>query len=160
VLLDLNGVSSSTSPLSEQLNRLIDQVMPRQKNTRQYFGASSIGSECARRVQYDWFCDPAYAGRLQDVFERGHFFEALSRQHLVRAGFRFAPPEQLAFAALDGHFRGHADGVLLGGPVAGGLIYPAVFEHKYLKLLRMLSSSRDGEIVAAVHALRRALAAQ
>jgi hypothetical protein len=33
------------------------------------------------------------------------------------------------FDGPHGHFRGHADGVLLGGPVAGGLIYPAVFEH-------------------------------
>ena len=57
-------------------------------------------------------CDSAHSGRLRDIFERGHFFEEQSQQHLIAAGFQFAPPERLAFKAMGDFFRGHADGVL------------------------------------------------
>ena len=58
--------------------------------------------------------------RIKDIFARGHFFEDVTRQHLVAAGFKFAPPERLEFSAADGLFRGHADGILVDGPAAAG----------------------------------------
>jgi hypothetical protein len=47
-------------------------------------------------------CDSAHATRTRDIFARGLFFEEVSRQHLIRAGFRFSPANWLGFAAADG----------------------------------------------------------
>src|SRR5689334_14043556 len=115
-MLDLNRACLSACPFSTAINALIERAEPPEENSRQYLGASAIGSECLRRIQYDWLCDPMHPTRTRDIFARGHFFEELSRQHLIRAGFKFAPPERLGFQAADGLFRGHADGVLVAGP--------------------------------------------
>jgi hypothetical protein len=143
-MLDFNRANVSISPLSTALNELIEHVEPREENVRQYLGASSAGSECLRRVQYDWLVDPQHPTRTRDIFARGHFFEEVSRQHLIRAGFRFAPRERLHFAAADGLFRGHADGVLVAGPELSGVRYPAVWEHKCLGSKSWRAIERDG----------------
>jgi hypothetical protein len=77
--------------------------------------------------------DPIFPARIKDIFQRGHFFEDITRQHLIAAGFKFAPPERLEFKAADGLFRGHADGILLAGPRLPALCYPCLWEHKCLK---------------------------
>ena len=114
-MLDFNRANVSISALSLAINELIERAEPPEENVRQYLGASSVGSECLRRVQYDWLVDPQHPTRTRDIFARGHFFEEVCRQHLKRCGFRFAPNE-LRFAAADGLFRGHVDGLLTGGP--------------------------------------------
>ena len=53
---------------------------------------------------------------MRDIFQRGHYFEDMARQHLIAAGFKFAPPEVLAFSAVNGCLRGHADGIIIAGP--------------------------------------------
>jgi hypothetical protein len=141
-VLDFNP--TEPCPLNERLNQLIDLVRPREENSRQYLGASSIGSECLRQVQYEWMCDVSHSGRLRDIFERGHYFEEQSRRHLIAAGFQFAPAERLAFSAMDNLFRGHADGVLTGGPQLPGLIYPALWEHKATSAKNWRAIKRDG----------------
>jgi hypothetical protein len=143
-VLDLNRAILSETPLSRALNTLFDQAEPREQNVRQYLGASTIGSECLRRIQYDWMVDPTHPARLRDIFARGHFFEEVSRQHLIRAGVCFAPPEQLAFAAVGGLFRGHADGILLDGPALPGVGYPCIWEHKALGRKGWQALERDG----------------
>jgi hypothetical protein len=119
-MLDFNRANISESALSVAINALIEAAEPQEGNSRQYLGASAIGSECLRRVQYDWMCDPVHPTRTRDIFARGHYFEEVSRQHLIRAGFCFAPADRLGFAAADGLFRGHADGILVGGPALIG----------------------------------------
>jgi len=131
-MLDFNRANISISPLSTTLNELIQRAEPREENVRQYLGASSIGSECLRRVQYDWTVDPQHPTRTRDIFARGHFFEEVSLQHLIRAGFRFAPAERLRFVAADGMLRGHADGILVAGPALPGVGFPCLWEHKAL----------------------------
>jgi hypothetical protein len=131
-VLDFNCANVSKSPISIAINALIEQAEPPEQNTRQYLGASTIGSECLRKVQYDWMCDPAHPTQLRDIFARGHFFEEVSRQHLIRAGFRFAPTERLGFTAADGLFRGHADGIITTGPELPDVGYPCPWEHKCL----------------------------
>jgi hypothetical protein len=143
-MLDFNRANVSISPLSTALNELIEHVEPREENVRQYLGASSIGSECLRRVQYDWLVDPQHPTRTRDIFARGHFFEEVSRQHLIRAGFRFASPERLRFATAGGLFRGHADGILVAGPDLAGVSYPALWEHKCLGSKGWRAIERDG----------------
>jgi len=131
-MLDFNRVNVLATALSVAINQLIEAAEPPDENIRRYLGASSVGHECLRRIQYDWMCDAEHPTRLRDIFARGHFFEEVSRQHLIRAGFRFAPPEQLGFAAAAGLFRGHSDGILIDGPTLPGMGFPCVWEHKCL----------------------------
>jgi hypothetical protein len=142
-MLDFNRANVSISALSITINELIELAEPPEENVRQYLGASSVGSECFRKVQYDWLVDPQHPARTRDIFARGHFFEEVSRQHLRRSGFRFAPNED-RFVAVDGLFRGHADGLLIGGPVLPGVGYPCLWEHKCLGAKGWRSIERDG----------------
>lgn len=142
--MNLNRANLSERPLNQQLNDLIERAEPPGKNYRQYLGASSIGAECLRKVQYDWMCDPQFPGRIKDIFARGHFFEEVTRQHLIAAGFEFAPAERLGFETAGGLFRGHSDGVITAGPEVPGVIYPCIWEHKCLKAKGWKAIERDG----------------
>jgi hypothetical protein len=143
--LNLNRDHLSIAPVNTVINDLIEKAEPPEENTRQYLGASSIGSECLRRVQYDWMCDPVHKTRTRDIFSRGHFHEELSRQHLIRAGFKFEPKEEHhRFVAAQGTFRGHADGIIRSGPDVPGVGYPCVWEHKCVNDRGWKTLERDG----------------
>jgi hypothetical protein len=157
-MLDFNRGNLSSQALSQALNNLIERAEPPSENVRYYLGASSIGSECLRRVQFDWWVDPVHPSRIKDIFARGHFFEEVTRQHLKRVGFAFAPPERLEFITAGGVFRGHADGILLDGPELPDLRYPCLWECKCLKAKGWKAIERDGlvglyEVYAAQVAL-------
>jgi hypothetical protein len=143
MLVDFNRANVSITALSVAINELIERAEPPEANVRQYLGASSVGSECLRRVQYDWLVDPQHPTRTRDIFARGHFFEEVSRQHLQRSGFRFASGE-LRFVAAGGLFRGHADGILNAGPRLPGVAYPCLWEHKCLGAKGWRNIERDG----------------
>jgi hypothetical protein len=143
-VLDFNRACLSAKPISTAINELIARSERPQENTRQYLGASAIGSECLRRIQYDWMCDPSHPLRTRDIFRRGHLFEEVSRQHFIRTGFKFAPDERLRFTAVDGLFRGHADGILIDGPELPDIGYPAIWEHKCLGAKGWRALERDG----------------
>ena len=142
--IDLNRSILSDRPINTLMNELIERSTPPRENYRQYLGASSIGSDCLRKVQFEWMCDPIFPARTLDIFERGHFFEALTRQHFEDAGFKFAPPERLEFKVADDLFRGHADGILIDGPQVPALRYPALWEHKAVKAKGWKAIERDG----------------
>jgi hypothetical protein len=156
-VLDLNRDNLADAPISIAINEAIERARPAEVNTRQYLGASSIGSPCARQVQFDWMCDPVHEGQLRDIFERGHLFEQVVREHLTRAGFGFAPAEQLAFSTFGGTFRGHADGILTCGPARLGLGYPCVWEHKCLGDKGWRALDRDGLDAAYPHYVAQVL---
>jgi hypothetical protein len=143
MVIDLNRASLSDTPLSVAINAAIERAEPPEENTRQYLGASSIGSACMRKVQYDWMVDPAHPTQTRDIFRRGHLLEELSRQHFIRAGFKFAQ-SKLAFSTAGGLFRGHADGILLAGPELPGVGYPCLWEHKALGDKGWRGLERDG----------------
>jgi hypothetical protein len=150
-VLDFNRVNISASSISVGINAAIEQAARRNvRQPRGYLGASIVGHECARRVQYDWFCDPVHAARTYEIFDRGHYFEQRSRQCLVDAGFRLAPAQALAFSAAGGLLRGHADGIIIHGPDLPGLylIYPLIWEHKALGSKGWKKLERDGLIRA------------
>jgi hypothetical protein len=150
-MLDFSRNNLAAAPISTAINGAIERARPAEINTRQYLGASSIGSACARQIQFDWQCDPIHEGRLQDTFARGHLFEEMVRGHMIRAGFEFAPAEHLAFATFGGTFRGHADGILTGGPAWLGLSFPAIWEHKCLGDRGWRNLDRDGLDAAYPH---------
>jgi hypothetical protein len=142
-VIDLNRARYSIEPFHLALDALLENSAP-PRQPRPYLGASNIGSECLRKVQYDWMIDPQFPLRTADIFERGHFFETRMREHFKAAGFKFAPAEQLAFSAVDGLFQGHADGILVDGPQISGLFYPAIWEHKALNDNGWKTIERDG----------------
>src|SRR5215831_901387 len=132
---NFNRATLSLEPINEAVNAAIERAAATVSELpRSYLGASIIGHECARRIQYDWWCKPVLAARTREIFDRGHYFEERARQRLAAIGFKFAPPEALAFSAADGALRGHADGIITHGPDLPGayLIYPAIWEHKAL----------------------------
>jgi hypothetical protein len=129
---NLNSTDLSEQPLNIRINELFEAVEPPSEKWREYLGASLIGNECARKIQFTWFCDPKFPMRTKDIFARGHFFEGVMRQHLVDAGFKFADNNKLAFSTADDLFRGHADGIIVDGPQIPALIWPALWECKCL----------------------------
>jgi hypothetical protein len=78
-MLDFNRDDLSNRSINSLINQLIEQAEPPDENVRQYLGASSMGSECRRKIQYDWLCDAQFPARTKDIFDRGHWGEDLSR---------------------------------------------------------------------------------
>jgi hypothetical protein len=133
--MDFNSANLFLEPINGAVNDAIERAAATVAELpRPYLGASIVGHECARRIQFDWWCKPMLAARTREIFDRGHYFEERTRQHLIAAGFKFAPPEALAFTAADDAFRGHADGIIIHGPSSLGayVIYPLIWEHKAL----------------------------
>jgi hypothetical protein len=142
-MVDFNPASQSDQPISIAINAVIDASIVAEQ-TRGYLGASAVGHECLRRIQYDWMCNPEHPGRLRDIFDRGHWAEARSHDHLVRAGFKFANEDRLQFTSLDGMLSGHADGIILGGPKLSDIAFPCLWECKCVNAKGWRSLDRDG----------------
>ena len=96
--LNFNRASLSSEIVNVAVNDAIERATAAQAELpRPYLGASIVGNVCLRKVQFDWWCKPTLSSRVRDIFERGHYFEDVARRHLMAAGFKFAPPEALAF---------------------------------------------------------------
>jgi hypothetical protein len=146
-MLNLNRASLSIEPINGAINDAIERAAAATAELpRPYLGASIVGSDCLRKVQYDWWCKPVLATRTREIFARGHYFETQSRERLAAAGFKFAPPEALAFAVAGGALRGHADGMIIAGPHLPGvnMIFPALWEHKSINAKNWRALERDG----------------
>jgi hypothetical protein len=144
---NFNRANLSLEPLNVAINDALERAAATKAELpRPYLGASIVGHECARRVQFDWWCKSTLAARTRDIFERGHYFEERARHHLIEAGFKFAPPEALAFTALNGTLRGHADGIITDVPAVPGLYLatPALWEHKAVNAKNFRAVERDG----------------
>lgn len=146
-ILDFNRAHLSESAVNEHINALLDRaaLTEQREEQRTYLGASSIGSECLRKVQYDWQCDATHPARTKRIFARGHAFEEITVKAMSAAGFRMERGTQAtAFTAADGLFKGHADGILLEGPPVEGLTYKALWEHKALGASGWRKLEKDG----------------
>src|SRR5581483_10116972 len=81
--------------------------------------------------------------RTKRIFARGHAFEEITVKALAQAGFRMERGTQrTGFSAVDGLFRGHADGILVDGPLF--LKYPCLWEHKALGSSGWKKLEKDG----------------
>ena len=119
------AVSLSDEPINIEINARVERAAAKAMELpRHYLGASIIGHPCDREVQFSWWVRPLLPGRVKSIFARGHFFEARMREQLIAVGFAFAPVEALEFTALDGHLRGHADGLIIAGPHLPGIYLP------------------------------------
>lgn len=134
-MLDYNSHDIS-EPLAALLDRPLEQA-DADTPPRAYLGASSLGEDCARKLQYQFFAAPKdpgrhVPGRVLRVFARGHRVETWMADWLRRAGFKLATEQegggQFGFSLAGGLVQGHADGVLLSGPAL--LTYPALWENK------------------------------
>ena len=134
-------------PLNVAVNDAVERATAAAARlSRMYLGASIVGHECAREIQYSWMCTPELPARVRLIFNRGHAFEPLIRAQLVVAGFGFAPKEALEFVALDGFLQGHADGIITSGPNLSDVdfAYPAVWECKALNAKNWRAVARNG----------------
>ena len=138
-MIDLNPTHMNRSEAVQSILDAINNIPRRQEERRQYVGASSIGSPCERKLQYDFAGAPYDEGwqfdaRTLRIFQRGHLFETMAALWLSDAGFRLTQTgrdgKPIGFKVAGGAFAGHADRVITGGLV--GLQYPLVWEHKAL----------------------------
>lgn len=133
--MDFNRENLATADINTAINALLDAaaLVEQREERRNYLGASGIGSECLRKVQFDWQRDSTHAARTKRIFSRGHMFEEISVKALGQAGFRMERgTPATAFSAADDLFKGHADGIIVAGPEVAGMAYPCLFEHKAL----------------------------
>jgi hypothetical protein len=132
-MLDFN--SPVSTDLNTQLNAALDEaaLIKEQEEQRGYLGASAIGSECLRKVQFDWQRESIFPARTRRIFDRGHASEKKIAASFIAAGFQMERgTERCEFTAVDGLFKGHCDGILLDGPAISGLKYPCLWENKCL----------------------------
>lgn len=89
---------------------------------RPYLGMSAMGSECDRRLWYEfrWAAPDPWPAETLYKFEDGHRTEAAMAERLRKVPgimLRTVDPgtgRQFEFADFGGHFRGHVDGFILG----------------------------------------------
>lgn len=86
---------------------------------RTHLGASIIGADCVRQVQYSfrWFHYVIVDGRMQRLFKRGHLEEHKFVEYLRGIGFHVWQFEdelgqkQFRCSSIGGHFGGSLDGI-------------------------------------------------
>jgi hypothetical protein len=150
MMIDLNhgsgfvyGREDAGPSLADRLDAALEPALAAERDAaprRDYLGASRIGEPCLRRLCFEYGGTPvdsgaAFDGRILRVFEAGHRFEDMTIRWLRLAGFDLRNQKrdgsQFGFSAAEGRFRGHIDGVIVGGPDLGAP-YPMLFEHKAL----------------------------
>src|SRR4051812_11265255 len=89
-VMDFNRENAAATDINHAVNALLDDaaLTEQREQRRTYLGASAIGSECLRKVQFDWMRDSVHPARTKRIFSRGHMFEEISVKALAQAGFR------------------------------------------------------------------------
>ena len=125
---------------AEQIREAIDAAIlanHEQKPRRAYIGASSLGDECSRKIQYRYMNIPIDEGkefpaRTLRIFALGHILEDEIAAMIKNAGFDLRTSKkdgnQFGFSVADDQIKGHIDGVICGGPDV--LSYPCLWECK------------------------------
>lgn len=148
---DFNAGAAKRAVLSNAVAAHVDAAIANVfEAPRTYLGASQIGDECMRRVQYEITGAPGdpFEPRTRRIFKRGHTGEAMVADWLSAAGFVLSTEKpdgnQHGFATANGRFKGHVDGVVLSGPDIDGLIYPCLWENKALGVKGYKAVVKDG----------------
>lgn len=137
--LDFNSKATKASAFSNAFTAILDGSMEAKRakqERRQYLGASAIGGDCERAIQFEFAGAPRERDFKPDTlrkFDLGHCGEEVLRAWLCDAGFKLVQHNQrtgslFSFSQLDGRFKGHPDGVFVDGPDL--LKYPALWETK------------------------------
>lgn len=147
MMLDFNRSNLASLDACALINAALDAgaLAEQREQQRDYLGASAIGSECLRKVQYDWKVESAHPARTKRIFERGHMFEEITVRAFALAGFRMERgTPATGFTAADGMFKGHCDGIIMAGPAIEGMTYPCLWEHKALGSSGWRKLEKDG----------------
>ncbi len=136
-LLDIDFNHSKTR--GDRLSKLIDNALTAHPEApRDYLGASRLGHECARALQYEFFNTPkdegkGFTGQTLRIFQVGHVLEDMAAGWLRSAGFNLRTVDkdgrQFGFVTGGGKIKGHCDGVIVGGPEEFGP-FPRLWECK------------------------------
>ena len=126
-MLDLNHQGPTA-----RLSLLIDRALENKQDApRPYLGASRLGEECGRALQFEFFGTPKdkeITGQTLRTFAFGHAIEELMSKWLNDAGVILVG-RQAGFETAKGLIQGHIDGVINGGPVDFGP-FPRLWECK------------------------------
>ena len=104
----------------------------KQKKRRDYLGGSSLGEECARKIQYRFMGvdideERDFSAQTLRIFQFGHSIEDQMADWLRQSGFDLRTEdkngEQFGFSIADGKIRGHIDGVICGSSGSICLLY-------------------------------------
>ena len=139
--LDFNKHTMKEAAASDHVNAELNASLQRKRGLqerRQYVGASAIGGSCERAIQFEYAGAPReknFPPETLRKFDLGHMSEELARAWFRDANFQLVQRsertgELFAFSQLDGRFKGHPDGVFVGGPALPGVGYPCLWEHK------------------------------
>jgi len=140
----MTGMSFARQTTREKLVWAIDQALENENaklppKTYHAIGASRLGHECVRAIQYEYLRTSkgegsAFSGQTLRIFARGHIFEDMMAGWLRKAGFILRTHDQygkqFGFAVAGGKLKGFCDGVFVGGPAI--YQYPALWECKAL----------------------------
>jgi hypothetical protein len=104
--------------LADRIHKDIDEWCQQafDDGPRTHLGASIIGHECVRYCWYTfrWFKHKIFSGRMQRLFQDGHWYEDRLIQMLRGIGFTVEQVnekgEQIRIYAVSGHFGGSSDG--------------------------------------------------
>ena len=146
--------------ISEKINLLIDKALTAEhskQTSRDYLGASRLGVECNRALQFEYTDTPKdedqnFTGRILKIFQAGHVFEDLIIGWLKNAGFNLVTRkqngDQFGFFAAKGKLKGHIDGVIIDAPEDLGFAFPMLFECKSLNNKSWKEVEKKGLAVA------------
>lgn len=154
-ILDFNPRSIREAQASEAINAVLEAHLHdkrSQQPRRQYVGASGIGKDCERALQFEFAGAPRETDFKTETlrkFDFGHMGEELARCWFQDAGFKLVQNSQkdgsrFRFVQMDGRFSGEPDGVFIDGPEIPGLAYPAMWECKSVGSKTYKQLMKDG----------------
>jgi hypothetical protein len=138
----------------QQINDLLDaKLLEEHKNQekRNYLGASTLGTECLRRIQFQFTQhDPEISAQILRTFAIGHYLEDLVADWIRLAGFdlktRNENNEQFGFSIAGGKIAGHVDGIIVGG--SDFFLYPQLWECKTMNNKNWNDTKKRGVLVS------------
>jgi hypothetical protein len=153
--LDFNKRIHKEQVATDAINDHVNSALLRKRSNqerRPYVGASSIGHSCERSIQFEFAGAPRETDFKPETlrkFDFGHMGEELSRAWFGDAGFQLVQHHQRTrelyrFEQLKGRFKGHPDGVFIGGPEIPGIGYPCLWETKSVGAKTYREIAKDG----------------
>lgn len=137
-MLDFNHRPTFTEKLTELIDKALKEENSQQPE-RDYLGASRLGINCSRALQYEFMHaskNKGFSGKTLRIFAAGHVFEDLAIRWLRQAGFELFTEkkngEQFGFSVAGGKIRGHVDGIINNAPTSLALSFPMLWECKSL----------------------------
>jgi hypothetical protein len=155
-MLDYNHKPTPAERIIEAIDDALE-ARNKQQQPRNYLGASRIGADCDRALQYEYLHTPvdagrSFSGKLLRIFEAGHTFEAMAAGWLRLAGFELytekSDDSQFGFTAAGGRIKGHVDGIINNAPADLGLTFPMLWECKALNNKSWKDTQKRGVVLS------------